>query len=239
MSSHNSYLAFLLPVFLKLCLVQTTLCSSTYNVTLSSYQDTLDLKRFLYNGRVWRDIYSHKVVGDEYLYSRDFLPGAVTFNSRSFKNLKLKYDILNDEILILTYQGNILQLNKEMVGNFVLEYEHINHYFENLESDSTDLPKGYVEILYKGNTTLYVKHIKVISRLAQGKPYDSFEEASRVYFLKDGKIHRISTKKELISLLDDKQEQVRTFIRTHKIKVSKKIPESFVPVLRFYDSISP
>jgi hypothetical protein len=238
MSGKIFYLAFILAFSLKFYVFDNPKCYSKDNIITATVKDSIFYRQYLYNGRVWRDLYSHKVNGDEYLYTKNFLPGAVTFNSRSFKNLNLRYDIYNDEILILTNQGNVLVLNKEMVDSFNLEYEDIIHNFENLGVDSMDMLKGYVEVLYKGNTSLYIKHIKVISRLAQGKPYDSFEETHRAYLLKDGKTYRVNTKNEFISLLDDKQDEIRTFIRSHKLKVKKKNPESFVPVLRFYDSIS-
>lgn len=239
MSGKISYLAFILALSLKFYVFDNSKCYSRDIFTTATCKDSISLRQYLYNGKVWRDLYSNKVNGDEYLYSKNFLPGAVTFNNRSFKNLNLRYDIYNDEILILTNQGNILELNKEMVDSFALEYDDITHNFENRGADSTDLLKGYVEVLYKGNTSLYIKHIKVISRLAQGKPYDSFEDTHRIFLSKDGKIKRVNSKKELISLMDDKQEQIRIFIRSHKIKLSKKNPGSFVQVLRFYDSISP
>jgi hypothetical protein len=239
MSCHKSYQAFLLIIFLKFYFLSATLCGSPYNDSLNKSHDTLDLRQYLYYGRVWRDIYSHRVNGNEYLYSKDFLPGAVTFNSRTFKNLKIRYDIFNDEIMILTYQGNVLELNKEMVDNYEIEFEELIHKFIKSEAESSDLPNGYVEVLYKGNTSLYTKHLKAISRIEQGKPYDAFEESQKVFLSKDGKTYRLNTKKEFFSLLEDKHEQIRTFIRSNKLRVTKKVPESFIPVLKYYDSIGP
>jgi hypothetical protein len=108
MSSLNSNLAFPLILFLKFCFTATALCDSAEKDSLKKSQDTLYVQQHLYYGRVWRDLYSRSVTGDEYLYSKDFLPGTVTFNSRLFIHLKVRYDIFNDEIMILTYQGNVL-----------------------------------------------------------------------------------------------------------------------------------
>jgi hypothetical protein len=232
------YPAFSLTVLISFLSIDTAVCNLLYVSAVRKDQDTLDLKQYLYNGRVWRDVYSHRVKGDQYLYSKEFLPGSVKFNGRSFKNLNLRYDILNDEIMIITDQGNILQLNKEMVDNFDLEYENITHSFTNSDSDSLKMLKGYTEILYKGNTALFVKYLKEITRSSQAGTNEVFEQVHRVYLLKDGTVYKISTKKEFLTLLDDKKNQITSYIRTNKLKVSRKTPGSFVPVLKFYDSIS-
>jgi hypothetical protein len=40
-----------------------------------------------------------------------------------------------------------------------------------------------------------------------------------------------------MNLLPAQSAQIRTFIREQKLKVTIKNPESFVPVVRFYDSL--
>jgi len=123
-------------------------------------QDTLKDVQTLYNGVIWTNLY-YRIKEDQFLFSKDLLPGSVSMNGKTFKNLLVRYDIYNDEIMIPTNRGLILQLNKEMVDSFSLNFNGIKYNFVNLRNDSTRL-NGYANLLYKGKTALFVKYRKEI-----------------------------------------------------------------------------
>ena len=57
--------------------------------------DTIDVQK-LYNGRAWKNLY-YKIKGDQFLFTTDFIPGSVTIDNKEFRNIRLKYDIYNDD----------------------------------------------------------------------------------------------------------------------------------------------
>jgi hypothetical protein len=190
----------------------------------------------LYNGRAWRNLYS-KVVGDQFLFTKEFITGTVTIDGRIFTNMPIKYDIYNDEILTITDRGIIIQLNKEMIGRFSLGYNDMIYKFTRMEPDSVNALSGYLDVLYDGDVSLYVKHRKEILLLAVDHKSDLFQETHRVYLEKDGKIFLISSKSDLLNTLNDNKKQVRSFIRSKKLMVTKRNPWTFVPVVEYYDSL--
>jgi hypothetical protein len=120
--------------------------SSVIDARSNNYQpgpvnDTLSANHLLYNGRIWRDLYV-SIREDQFLFSNEFLSGQVTMNGNTFSNLKLKYDILNDEIITVTDKGIILQLNKEMVDNFTITYRYRIYNFRNFVADSLSKVAG-------------------------------------------------------------------------------------------------
>jgi len=199
-------------------------------------QDTVSGKQVLYNGRIWRNIYYNKVRGDQFLFSDKFLPGSVTINGRTFENVSLRYDIHNDEIMIITCNNNILQLNKEMVDRFSMKFDNTIHNFINIEDDSLTFLNGYSDLLHDGKTALYVRYTKEIQRLKEGRILENFIQVQKTYIVKDGTVTIIKKKKELMKLLSDNMQQVRSYIKSNKIRISKTSPQSLVPVLKFYDS---
>jgi hypothetical protein len=202
-----------------------------------SQQDPHKENQILYNGKVWRNLY-YNVRGDQFLFSRDYLPGSLTINGKSYKNLNISYDICNDEIIIPTDHGTILQLNKEMVDSFSLVSENKIYRFVNTREDSLAGIKGFVNVLYKGKSALYIKYKKEIQPLAVDNKYDLFFQTYRIYFFKEGTIHQITSKRDLLKLLYEDKTQIKNFIRKRNLKISKKVPESFIPVIRYFDSIS-
>lgn len=199
-------------------------------------QDTLLQKQILYNGRIWRNQY-YKVRGDQFLFSQDFLPGTVTIRGQLFDNIRLRYDIYKDQIMTMSNPTTILQINKEMVDRFSVNFENKLYQFERITSDSTKALTGYLNVLYKGEISLYIKYQKKIELFAVGGKYDRFYQFYDIFLVKDGKMYPLTGKRELLNLLVDKKQQIRDFMKTHKLKVSKNIPDSFVPVVEFYNGM--
>jgi hypothetical protein len=110
--------------------------------------------------------------------------------------------------------------------------------FINLHEDSTSGINGYANSLYNGKTSLIVKYRKEIDLLAIDDKYDLFFQTYRVYILKDGAAYQVSGKNDLLKVFQDEKDQIKSYMKKNTLKVSKKSPESFIPVLRYYDSIS-
>jgi hypothetical protein len=186
---------------------------------------------------MWRNQYT-MVKGDQFLFSLEYLQGSLTINGNYYKNILLNYDIYNDEILTPKNQGSIVQLNKEMVDSFTLVFVGKTYRFVNADEDSLPGIKGFVKVLYKGKSALYVKYKKEIEALAVDEKYDLFYRTYRIYFLNEGKVHPISSKSDLLKILQEDKIRIKEFMKKNKLSVSKKEPESFIPVIRYYDSIS-
>ena len=199
-----------------------------------SCRDSIELQ-ILNNGRAWRNLY-YKIKGDQFLFSAEFLPGSVTIEGRTFNNLRLKYDIYNDELIMITDHGIIIQLNKEMVESFSMVFDNFYN-FKKIEADTLNSLAGYVNVLYDGNISLYVKYRKEILQLAVENKYDMFNQINRIYVKKDGVISRVDSKREFLNLFKDKKQQLHTFIRSEKLKLSRKNPGSFKPVIEYYDTL--
>jgi len=197
--------------------------------------DTNDIQ-VLYNGRAWRNLH-YKIKGDQFLFSPEFLPGSVTIDGKKFDDISLRYDIYNDEILTITDHGILLQLNKEMIDLFSIYYENQIYNFKKLGADSINSLSGYVNVLYDGGTSLYIKYRKEILLLAVENKYDMFNQINRVFVVKEGEILRVGSKRELLKLFEDQKHQLRSFMRSNKIRVSRKDPETFKPVVEYYDKL--
>ena len=199
-------------------------------------QDTLQSKQILYNGRVWRNLYIN-IRGDQFLFSSDFLPGTVTINGKTYNNMNIKYDIYNDEMLTVTDRRIILQLNKEMVEMFTIDFDNKTYLFQKMESEGKNTLTGYVNILKNGDFSLVVKYKKEIDLLAVENKYDIFNQSNRIYIRKEGVLYPIYFRKDFLNLLSDYKQQVRDFIKVRKIHITKRNPGSFIPVIEFYDNL--
>ena len=223
-------------LFLIICLggsaefIQT---SPAFSNTIS--QDPID-KHILLNGRIWRNQYS-KVTGDQFFLTDKYIIGSVTFNGRKFGNLDLKFDIYNDELILSIESYPVIFMNKEMVDSFNLILGNRTYNIINAGTDTLNVLKGYVNVLYKGPSALYVKYIKKIQPLADDGKYDLFYQEHLVYLRQGAKIIPVTGKKKLLNLLEDKKKEIRDYMKRSGIKVTQKDPYTFIPVLEYYDGI--
>jgi hypothetical protein len=162
----------------------------------------------------------------------------VTINGKTFNNIGLNYDIYNDEIITTSNTGYNVQLNKEMVDSFSISFGNRIYRFLNTREDSLEGVKGYANVLYKGKSALYVKYRKEIELLAVDDKYDLFFQNHRLYFLLDGTTYAVSGKNDLLKILGKDKIALKAYIKKNNLKISKKDPDSFVPIIRYYDSIT-
>ncbi len=209
--------------------------SSIYNQV--NMPDSLRDRQFLYNGTEWKNEF-RRITGDQFLFTNLFLPGSVTFNGRTFINLKIRYDIYSDEIMIPRSLDQVIQLNKEMVDSFYFVFDNNFYKFRKINEDSKSEPKGYVNVLYEGRSALYVKYVKRISTAISDYSDGRFYQVYTIYFEKDGIPEPVTGMKDICRMLEDEKELLRNFVRKNRLKVTRKLPGSFVPVIRYYDSIS-
>lgn len=230
-------------LFLFLLIFLTGYCFSVSAASIKSFaiitslQDPIKENQILYNGKVWRNLYTN-VKGDQFLFSKDYLPGSVTISGKGYKNLHINYDIYTDEITIPKNNGAILQLNKEMIDSFTLVFKFKKYLFKNTQIDSLSGIKGYVNVLYNGKSALYVKYKKEIDLLEVDEKYDLFYQTHKIYLVKEGTVYQLSGRGDLLNAFQAEKAQIKAFMKKNRLKVSKKLPGSFIPVIRYYDSLS-
>ncbi|HEX2970377.1 MAG TPA: hypothetical protein VHO46_14865 [Bacteroidales bacterium] len=197
-------------------------------------QDTLKERQILYNGRIWRNLHAN-VRGTQFLFSPDFLQGTIRMNGRVFVNVPLKYDAFEDQLITQTTHGSLLKFNKEMADSFSLKYDEKDYSF--VRSDSTQGFSGYVNVLYNGKSTFIVKYQKKIDLLAVDNMYDEFYLVRKLFLVKDNSAYQFFGRREFFKLLGNHKKEVRNFRRSNGIKPSKNVPESFIPLISYFDSI--
>ena len=121
MKINNTLIISLLFCFLQPVLSARTNSFGGLSNSYSNLPDSVFESQLLYNGRIWKNLF-YMIREDQFLFSNQFLPGSVFIKGKSFNNIKLKYDIFKDEILIPYSPDGILQLTKELVDSFTIEF---------------------------------------------------------------------------------------------------------------------
>jgi hypothetical protein len=200
-------------------------------------QDTLPDNQSLINGRIWSNHY-FMISGDQFLFSNNFLPGTITLKGRTFSDVTLKYDILNDEILIPLDFGRVLQMNKELVDSFMISYNNKTYFFTRSRYVNPELPAGFVNIMYKGKSELAVKYIKKIDRLNTEGNVDNFYQQTRLYFINNNKVTLLRNKRSLYKAIEPYKNRVKIYLKKQMLYIDRNVPDSYIPALNYLDKIS-
>lgn len=230
---------FLLSFTSGRCLFSLSIQDTKTFFSDSNEQDTLKENQNLYSGKVWKNMY-RRINGDQFLFTNYFLPGTVSTYGKTYKNVLIRYDIFSDEIMIPVDREEIVQLNKEMIDSFSITFENKEYYFSKIYNDRLNEIKGaqgFFNVLYRHESAIYVKYKKDISPHITDKSDGTFLQTQKIYLVNDNSVHPLSVTNDLFKALNTDEMQIRNWLKTNKLKVSKKRPESFVPAIRFFDSL--
>lgn len=232
-----------MPVLNYLSGVLLFLCfSSIITETTMAQAYTTDIqmntpeRQMILNGKIWRNQYT-KASGDQFFLTNTFVKGTMVFNGKKFDNLDLMYDIAGDELIMSIVSHPTIIVNKEMVDSFDITVGNRNYHIINSGTDTAGVLRGYVNVLYEGPSTLYVKYIKKLQPLAVDGRYDLFYQEHSMYLRKNNEKVAFDGKSDFLEILEDKKEQIKDYMKTRKIKLSRKDPETFVTVLEYYDGL--
>jgi hypothetical protein len=196
-------------------------------------QDTLQQMQELYNGTIWID-YLSVLKGDQFLFAWQFRPGTVTIRGKTFP-VALRYDIYADQLQIPAGRFGVLQLNKELIDSFSLTNDGKELKFLPIIHDGS---KDFCQELYKGDILLYARYFKKIDRINRPDEQRGFYQVNRIYLVKNGDFIQIRGRKDFLELMADRKQEVRLFMRTNNKRINPRDPGSFVPAVKYYDSLT-
>ncbi|MFN8242347.1 MAG: hypothetical protein U0X39_16550 [Bacteroidales bacterium] len=226
----------LLAVFTISSLGNTTFCQQGKIYGTSSTQDTVPADQILYNGRVWRNTY-YGIQGHSYLFSKEMMSGSVSVDGTTFNGIRLLYDIYKDELLTITGRNILIVMNKELVDSFTLNYNGKTYRFVKRDPAKDDPLSGYSNELYGGRTGLYVRYSKLIDLRAVDNKYDAFRQLQRIYVFKDNTAHPVKNKHQFMKLFKEESKDIKAYVRKEKLRVTGAEPETFIPLVKYCDTL--
>lgn len=188
----------------------------------------------VFNGLEYVDIYlSYKNTSHKFYQSEEFLVGDVIYDGQPYYDLKMKYDLLND-LLLLEYvnqKANYLSLNTEFISEFSIAGDKFVHLSPNKELEGFYRNGFFIE-LYKSNTnSLYAKYIKTKSeKFEDKKVFYNFSDKKLYILYHQEKFYRIDRINDIIDVLPLSKDKIQEFHKKNK-KLYKKDREQFLQKL--------
>ncbi|QDW24380.1 hypothetical protein FFJ24_005915 [Pedobacter sp. KBS0701] len=191
----------------------------------------------IFNGKIYNIHPKFKENKHAFFQSEHYVKGGIAYDGIFYPELSMKYDIIKDELLLLApdhIEGVVLQ--REYVNSFTL-YEH---QFINLKPATSlkGISAGYYDLLYKGKICLLVKRQKEITEKIEERIEKVISSKDSYYLLKDSSYQQISSKKDLLKLLNSTNDKNQAYIKANKLNFGKDFERSVLMLVGFHDSIS-
>jgi hypothetical protein len=205
-------------------------------------QDSLNLEDRVYgldqllcNGIKYKFFTESTINGNQFLESAAYLPGDVTIKGKKFENLRLNYDIYNQQLL-LRYSDQlgtitIIEISKAWLEGFhigILSFECRN--IDGVPRIYQVLGNGTFRILYDWNKKLEVE---------LGKSNLAFSKAKRISnVLTNGKFNAYKNNRSFVSLFDQTHKpKIKSYIHKNRIRVRKASDKTMTELIDFIDNL--
>lgn len=192
--------------------------------------------QLLYSGVEWHPAMP-VAAGHEFFLASEPLPGSLSIDGITFRDVKMKYDIFNDGIIVLWKNGTPIVIDSKKVDEFTVVYNGIPRRFVNLRETYPGI-RGFAEIMYQGTSSVLARHIKVVSKNPAAANYAEFTEETKYYLVVNGKSSQVKNKSSFLVLMGEYEIPVKKFIRQKHLYLSNTSPEGFVKAAVYYDSLT-
>ncbi len=199
-------------------------------------QVRLDHAREGMNKNMYKD-----VEGSPFL-PKEFREGKIQIKDEGLYSGKLRYDMYANEMQYIAKE-NIYAVAFPKDIEFI-EIEDLKFIYTPyiLALSGSDLKESYFVVLMNGNCKLLAKKEVLLQDAEAEKPYIPAKPARFIqkkdnYYIKKNDLPavKISSRKSLIEILEDKKTEVLPFIK--KEKISHKNPEDLKKLIEYYNSL--
>lgn len=193
------------------------------------------------NGRIY--IPDHpRANGNPYFLDLDWISGTLVIKGDKFSDLKVKYNVNLDELILKKEKENQeshmpIMLNYNFIDSFELE----GHHFINLSGmPFSDELSGFAELIYEGEIIFLIKHTKeFLNRYSQSNPYGAYSKLNSIYYIYETEtLTRVGTKKSLLKYFEPLRKEIKKFMRQNRIKYKKATHIQLYELIKYCDELS-
>ncbi len=180
------------------------------------------------------------VQGSPYLNDQ-FVNGTIfTTSKQKFVDVPLRYNIYNDQLEFKTPENRVMAMATPEIIEVVEFGEYKMVYLP--YSNAKKIRHGFFKVEEEGNVSLYSR-LTVAFKKAEGP--GGYKEAEPAKFVKKpnsyyistgtGQAKKVESKKGLIEMFPDHQNEVTAFIKKNKIKTNKLV--KLKKLVAYYNSL--
>lgn len=189
----------------------------------------------------WKLAFTESDIEGSPFLSDDFIKGTVYTTSKTkYMDLPLRYNAYNDQLEFKTPDGQLQTMSEPEIVEKIEFGEYNMVYLSYFNAKK--IHHGFFIVMVEGKVSLYSRYEIIFKKADKPAAYQEAEPASFIkkpacYYFRIGleQAKKVDNKKELIAIFPDHNNEIETFIKENKVKVSK--PESLIKLVKYYNSL--
>jgi len=193
----------------------------------------------LINGKVYQPIH-HLAKGHPYFLNANLKKGTLYIKGTTYKDLDINYNIETDEIILRTQFKNglitYILLNSSFIDSLSIE----NHFFINSSVITSSNPIGFLERLYKGKYSAYLKHNKsFVDTQSLEIQFGEYIDSKEIIYITDGKTFtKINSKNAIINYFPTHKKEIKKYMRGKSILFNSITSNQLYNLFSYCDKLS-
>ncbi len=188
---------------------------------------------------------SKGINGTPYLLGDSFKNGTVFIGEKSFTGLKLKYNIVDDELILLHeigYKKNEVVLNSEFVDSFYIASKENGVYFTFYSYRALNIDKdisNYFRVLYKSRYIFLYKYEKKLYKLySEINPNGVYGETKRKLFVfSNGGLFLLKRRSSFLNRFKKYKKELKSYMKANRIQLGKSDDEKLIRLFGFLENV--
>jgi hypothetical protein len=147
----------------------------------------------------------------------------------------IRYDLLDDALLIQHFSltgSHVIIVNKQIARTFTTG-DHKFYLLDNQSGTNFNFEPGYHELVYSEGTELWIRWKKFFSERSAGS--GEYRQTRTVFIRKEDHFYEITNRRSLLRALQDREDEIKSFIRQQGIPVSRAGIGQLISIISFYD----
>jgi hypothetical protein len=223
-----------------LSIADSTLTVST-TALADYYHQSIGQSSGLYSGIEFKP-HAPNITGIPNYLNNDWNSGTVIYNHVVYRNVLLKYDLVDNQLVALLYNQVIPYiLNQNSVQYFTVG----SHHFVYAAADSVQHARessfvpGFYEQVYNSKSEVLIRYEKTVETQTSSSSIESYySDKTRLYLKNQGIYYEVSGNSAVAKVLKDQKKPVQQYLKSNHLKVNKSSPDALVKVATYYDSLT-
>ncbi len=194
------------------------------------------IDQLLVNGKYFENIYINDL-GHPYFSEDEFKKGYLVLHNQTFDNLKLKYNIW-DQTLLVPYSH---MPNAAFIPpvDFIREFGINGHLFKKIKFENQK--DQFFEEIYSGEINLLCSWYKSRDKSEHKVTFMAHkfsEPRKKLYVVVDNKPCIVNNRKALTRLFPEHKNEINQYIKAHKLKLYKSSNKQLSDLMAFCEKLT-
>ncbi|MBC7849871.1 MAG: hypothetical protein H7Y31_09045 [Chitinophagaceae bacterium] len=202
---------------------------------ISIYYENIRENAPFFNGAEYTG-HGQGIIGHAFFESDQPYRGWLEYDGVLYKNLDLRYDLIDDAVIIKDYSGNFyMRLNSNKIRAFGLgNYEFVQPSYGKGDFEGA----GFFQRVYNGTSTVLVKRRKqVVFRTTEEKSISSYIQYNDYYVRSRNRYQVVEGNNSVLRAFSDHRSELKKFINNNKLNVRKQAELALIRIASHYDQL--